>query len=92
MRNSIKSSSFYNLPLTILLAALTGCASQAVNMIHPQSGATAECSASGVGFGAGVSASFVENCSRTYEDRGYVRMDNLTPAQRASLQQRGLLP
>jgi hypothetical protein len=41
---------------------------------------------------ASFSGSFVENCSRTYEDRGYVRMDNLTAEQRASLARRGLLP
>jgi len=82
----------YLFSLTILLATFSGCSSHGVNMIHPQSGATAECSASGLGFGASFSAAFVENCSRTYEDRGYVRTDRLTPEQRASLERRGLLP
>jgi hypothetical protein len=82
----------YFFSLIIIFATLSGCSSHAAKMIHPQSGSTADCSASGVGFGAGFSASFVENCRRTYEDRGYVRMDNLTPEQRASLARRGLLP
>lgn len=81
----------YLFSLTILLATLTSCSSHGVNMIHPQSGATAECSASGLGFGASFSAEFVENCSRTYEDRGYVRTDKLTPEQRAILERRGLV-
>ena len=81
----------YLFSLTIFLATLTGCSSHGVNMIHPHSGASAECSASGLGFGASFSAAFVENCSRAYEDRGYVRTDKLTPEQRASLEQRGLL-
>ena len=92
MRITKRPGTGYFFSLTILLAALTGCASHAANMIHPQSGATADCSASGVGFGANFSASFVENCRRTYEDRGYVRMENLIPEQRASLERRGLLP
>jgi len=61
-------------------------------MIHPQSGATAECSTSGVGFGASLSAGLVENCRHAYEDRGYVGMEKLTPEQRSSLERRGLLP
>jgi len=92
MRITKRPGTGYFFSLTILLVALTGCASHAANMIHPGSGATADCSASGVGFGASFSGSFVENCRRTYEDRGYVRMDNLTPEQRASLARRGLLP
>ena len=82
----------YFFSLIMIFATLSGCSSQGINMIHPGSGATADCSASGVGFGASFSGSFVENCSRTYEDRGYVRMDNLTAEQRASLARRGLLP
>ena len=82
----------YFFSLIIIFATLSGCSSQGINLIHPGSGATADCSASGVGFGASFSASFVENCSRTYEDRGYVRMDNLTAEQRESLARRGLLP
>jgi hypothetical protein len=71
---------------------LSSCASHSVKMIHPQSGATAECSGSGYGIGAGFSDGFVSGCMRAYENRGFVRLESLTPEQRASLERRGLLP
>lgn len=77
--------------LALMFGALSACSSHGTNMIHPQSGATAECSAGGLGFGASFSAAFVENCSRTYEERGYVSMEKLTPEQRSSLERRGLI-
>jgi hypothetical protein len=78
--------------LTIALFATAACSSQGIKLIHPQSGATAECSASGFGIGAGMSEGFVGGCARSYEDRGYVRLERLTPDERASLERRGLLP
>jgi hypothetical protein len=49
------------------------------------------CRASGLGFGASLSAAVVENCSRLYADRGYVRIEKLTLGLRASVERRGLL-
>jgi len=76
----------------LTLLALTGCASQTVKFIHPQTGATAECSASGFGIGASFSEGIVRGCSRAYQERGFVKLDQLTPEQRAGLEQRGLMP
>jgi len=77
---------------TGLLLALSACTSQTVKMIQPQTGATAECSGSSVGFGPLFSESFVDSCARVYENRGYVALQRLTPEERASLERRGLLP
>lgn len=76
----------------LIFAPISGCSSQAVKLIHPQTGATAECSASGVGIGVSFSEGFVSGCGRGYEDRGYIRLEQLTPEQRADLERRGLLP
>jgi hypothetical protein len=77
---------------TGLSLALSACTSQTVTMIQPQTGATAECSGSSVGFGPLFTESFVDSCARVYENRGYVAMQRLTPEERASLERRGLLP
>jgi hypothetical protein len=61
-------------------------------MIHPQTGATAECSGSSVGIGSLFSENSVDGCARVYENRGYVTVQRLTPEERANLQRRGLLP
>lgn len=71
---------------------LSNCASHSVKMIHPQSGATAECGGSGYGIGTSFSEGFVSGCMRAYENRGFIRVENLTPEQRADLERRGLLP
>jgi hypothetical protein len=78
--------------LMLSLFVLSGCASQTVKFVQPQSGATAECSASGFGIGAGFSDSYLNSCVRSYEERGFVKLDQLTPAQRADLEARGLMP
>lgn len=75
-----------------LSLTLTGCTSQTVTMIQPQTGATAECSGSSYGFGQLFTESFVDSCARVYEGRGFVPLERLTPEERARLQQRGLLP
>jgi hypothetical protein len=77
---------------TALSLALSACTSQTVKMIQPQTGATAECSGSSVGFGQLFTESFTDSCTRVYENRGYVALERLTPEERANLQQRGLLP
>jgi hypothetical protein len=72
--------------------AISACTSQTVTMIHPQTGATAECSGSSFGFGPLFTESFTDSCTRVYENRGYVAVQRLTPEERASLERRGLLP
>ena len=78
--------------LSFLLLMVSGCASQTVKFIQPQSGATAECSASGFGIGASFSDSYLNSCIRSYEGRGFVKIDQLTAAQRAELKSHGLMP
>ena len=92
MTISINSLTRYLVALTVLIAALTGCSSNSVSMIHPQSGATADCSASGFGIGASFSDGFVSGCGRAYEERGYVSVERLTPEQRTNRERRGLMP
>jgi len=69
---------FYAMSFVALLLALPACTSQTVKMIQPQTGATAECSGSSVGIGPLFSESFVDGCSRAYENRGYVAVQRLT--------------
>ncbi len=75
-----------------ILLTLAACSSQSIKLIHPQSGATAECGASGFAIGVSIADGIVGGCSRAYEERGYVVWDRLNPDERASLQRRGLLP
>jgi dolichol kinase len=88
----MKSQKFQQIIFVSLLLAIAGCTSQAVRMIQPQTGATAECSGSSYGFGPLFTESFVDSCTRAYENRGYVALQRLTPEDRARLEQRGLLP
>jgi hypothetical protein len=92
MANQKPRSRRGRLMLASLLLALNACASQTVKMIQPETGATAECSGSSVGLTPILSESFVDSCARVYQDRGLVPLERLTAEQRASLQQRGLLP
>ncbi|HEX2930696.1 MAG TPA: hypothetical protein VHV54_13320, partial [Candidatus Binatia bacterium] len=69
-----------------ILLGISACTSQTVKMIQPQTGATAECSGSSVGFGPLFSESVVDSCARVYENRGYVALQRLTPDERASLE------
>lgn len=73
-----------------VLVMTWACANKSVKMIQPQTGATAECT--GSGHGGGIPDGFISGCTRAYENRGFVRLDQLTPDQRVSLEQRGLLP
>ena len=81
-----------SMALPLLLSASAACSSQTVKLVQPQSGATAECSASGFGFGAAWVEETLGGCAQPYESRGYVRSDRLTPEQRADLERRGFLP
>ncbi len=92
MRHGMRPSTNLRFFLLLLCLALAACASHTVKFIHPQSGATAECSSSGFGIGASFSEGFVSGCGRAYEERGYVKLEQLTPAERAALEKRGLLP
>lgn len=74
------------------LSLLPGCISQSVTMIEPRTGATAECSGSSYGFGPLFSENVSDSCARVYKDRGFVPLERLSPEDRASLEQRGLLP
>ena len=77
----------------LLLLILFGCVSQSsVMLVHPQSGATAKCGASGSGVMSGAAGGWVEECRKKYESQGYVDVESLTPAQRADLERRGLMP
>jgi hypothetical protein len=75
----------------VILLTLAGCSSQSTKLIHPQSGATAECSASGFAIGVSIADGIVGGCSLAYEERGYVLLERLQPDERASLERRGLL-
>lgn len=72
--------------------ALSACSSHQIKFVHPQNGATAECSASGFGLGASLSEGLASGCGRAYEERGYMPVDRLSPEQRADLERRGLMP
>ena len=82
----------YPLTFLICLISLTGCASQSVTLVHPQSGSTVKCGAASVGIMAGLAGGFVEECLRSYERQGYVPVEKITPEQRADLERRGVLP
>ena len=88
----MKSPKFRQMIFASLLLAIAGCTSQAVRMIQPQTGATADCRGSSYGFGQLFTESFVDSCTRAYEGRGYVALQRLTPEERARLEQSGLLP
>lgn len=76
----------------VCLVCISGCASRSVALIHPQSGATMNCSATGYGLIAGFAEGFVEECVRNYKSKGYVPEDELSPLQRSDLEKRGVLP
>jgi len=88
----LKNQKVNQIIFTSLLFAIAGCTSQTVKMIQPETGATADCSGSSYGFGQLFTESFVDSCTRAYENRGYVALQRLTPGDRARLEQRGLLP
>lgn len=91
MNNPIMRALGQSLFAASVALGVSGCATHSVKMIHPPSGATAECSGSGYGIGTSFSEGFVGGCMRAYENRGFVPVESLTPEQRASLERRGLL-
>lgn len=76
----------------VTVLVVSACTSQTVKMIHPETGATAECSGSSFGIGPLFAESLVDSCARVYENRGFVPLQRLTPEEQASLERRGLLP
>ena len=75
-----------------MFLTLAACSSHSIKLINPQTGVTAECSANGFAIGASIPDGIVGGCSRAYEERGYVPLDQLRSDDRASLERRGLLP
>lgn len=71
----------------VLIAA---CASESIVLANPRTGATVKCSAEGSGIFAPAAAGIVDECMRRYPD--YVPVDRLTPAERADLERKGVLP
>ena len=78
--------------LAFSLLMISACSSQGVTLVHPQSGSTMKCAATGVGIGSGWVTSFIGDCVRQYQSKGYVPLAELTPEQRADLEKRGLFP
>jgi hypothetical protein len=92
MRKSMFSPSFCLAVAVVCLFAVSACTSQSVMFIHPQSGATLECSGSGFGLGTAWIQGYIDDCIRRSESRGFVALDKLTPEQRLDLESRGVLP
>ena len=74
------------------ILSFQGCVSRSVFLVHPQSGSTVRCNATGAGLMAGVAEGFVEECVRSHAKEGYLTVDKLTPEQRADLEKRRVLP
>ncbi|MGH7826089.1 MAG: hypothetical protein ACREQ7_13060 [Candidatus Binatia bacterium] len=74
------------------LLIVSACSSRGITLVHPQSGATVECSGSGFGMGVGWVESYIGDCTKRNEQRGYIPLEKLTPEQRQELERRGLLP
>jgi hypothetical protein len=91
MKRPMAPSVFYFSCVVCSLPMIFGCTSHGVKLVQPQNGATAECSSSGFGIGTVFAEGFVGECIRRYESKGYVRLDQLAPEQRADLERRGLL-
>ena len=83
---------FKNEAILVLALVISGCTTQSVALIDPQSGATASCDASGSGSMSLAVDAVVGACVKRMEKEGYVRIESLTPAQRADLERRGKLP
>jgi hypothetical protein len=78
--------------LLVLCALAAASCSQKMTLIHPETGATAECSATGHGLLAAGMPTIMEVCEEKAQKQGYVPVENLTSEQRADLERRGLLP
>jgi hypothetical protein len=79
-------------PALVLLLALSACTNHIVKLVHPRTGAVAECSSSSAGAGSLWARGYLDDCIRRMESRGYAQVDKLTPEQRQGLESQGLLP
>jgi hypothetical protein len=83
----------FALPALLAISLVSfACTSRHVRLYHPETGATMQCRASGLGLGINWGESLVQSCTRQFESRGYVQEDDLTPSQRAQLERRGIIP
>jgi hypothetical protein len=88
-----RANSFLGRVLVLLfLFALSACSEHTVKLVHPRTGAVAECSSSGVASGNLWAQGYLDDCIRRMESRGYAQVDKLTPEQRQGLESQGLLP
>jgi hypothetical protein len=90
MKRNCRGCWFISLIASLLM--LSACSSKEVKLLHPQNGATATCKASAYGLTIIGVTGVVDDCTREYEQKGYVRLEDLTPEHRADLEKRGLLP
>ena len=77
--------------LLLSLVGLAACTSQSIKLVNPQSGATAECSGSGLGLASAWLQGYIDDCIRRSEERGYVPVEKLSPEERINLENRGVL-
>jgi hypothetical protein len=82
----------FDLAIFVLALVISGCTTQSVTLIDPRNGATANCDASGSGSMSLAVDAVVDACVKRMEKEGYIRIENLTPAERADLERRGRLP
>jgi len=92
MRNPVFDLSIRRLLALSFLLALPACSSHTVKLVHPRTGAVAECSSSGIAAGDLWAQGYLNDCIRRMESRGYAQIDKLTPEQRQGLESQGLLP
>lgn len=76
----------------VVVGTFLGCSGQNVRLIHLETGSTVRCHAEGVGLMAKWAEALAEDCIKKHEREGYVAVERLSPAERADLERRGLLP
>jgi hypothetical protein len=92
MRNPVFDFSLSRLLALSFLLALPACSTHTVKLVHPRTGAVAECSSSGIAAGDLWAQGYLDDCIRRMESRGYAQVEKLTPEQRQGLESQGLLP
>jgi hypothetical protein len=92
MRKPLFNSSLWRVLALPFVVALPACTSHTVKLVHPRTGAVADCGGSGFGAGDLWVQDYLDDCLRRMESRGYARVDKLTPEQRQGLEAQRLLP